>query len=265
MIKQIDHKAWYKVNGITRRMIVSGIRPPGQLRPLVNEYPKSGGSWMAQMLSDALDLPFPRNRLPTIGDSIMHGHYNAKAINTPVIHICRDGRDVVTSFYFHRLLSNTFSASTEREKALKKLGIKDPNDVVTYMPRFIELLAKGETHPNISWSDFVESWHKHKTVVALVKYEDLLADSALELKKCCDSLDRVLPDTDAQAIAEKYSFESQTKRKQGSEDTGKYLRKGVAGDWKEKFSQEAKDTFSHYMGTGLVSLGYESNNDWTSQ
>jgi len=264
VIKQIDHVAWFKLNGLSRQLIVSGARPPGQIRPLVNEYPKSGGSWMAQMLSEALDLPFPRNRLPSIGDSIMHGHYKPKAINTPVVHICRDGRDVVTSFYFHRLVSNTFSAAGEREKALAKLGIKDPNDVLTYMPRFIELLAKGDTHPGISWSQFIEDWNEHPRVVATVKYEDLLADAASELRRTCKAIGQEIDETTAHSIANKFSFEAQTKRKQGSEDTGKYLRKGVAGDWKEKFSKEAKETFDHYMGQGLITLGYEKNNGWAS-
>lgn len=264
MIKQIDNAAWFKLNGLSRRLIVSGARPPGQMRPLVNEYPKSGGSWMAQMLSTALDLPFPRNRLPTLGDSIMHGHYNARAINTPVVHICRDGRDVVTSFYFHRLVSNTFSAAAEREKALQKLGIKDPSDVHTYMPRFIELLAKGETHPGVSWSQFIDDWHQHKSVVATVKYEELLNDAAAELQRTCKSLGREIEPSKAKEIADKFSFESQTKRKQGSEDTGKYLRKGIAGDWKEKFSQEAKETFAHHMGKGLITLGYEEDNSWAT-
>lgn len=265
MIQQIDNKIWYKFNGLTRQLVVSGIRPPGQIRPLVNEYPKSGGSWVAQMLSEALDLPFPRNRLPTLGDSIMHGHYRPRYVKSPVVHVCRDGRDVVTSFYFHRLIDNTFSASREREKALQTLGIKDPRDVFAYMPRFIELIANGNTHPGISWSQFVTSWQEHPTVVAVVKYERLLDDAASELRRVCRSIGKTIDNNTADSIAARFSFEAQTKRKQGSEDTGKYLRKGIAGDWKEKFSQEAKDVFAHYMGEGLITLGYEENNDWTKK
>ena len=39
---------------------------------VVNEYPKSGGSWVAEMLSEALGVPFPRNRLPMLRSSILH-------------------------------------------------------------------------------------------------------------------------------------------------------------------------------------------------
>jgi len=40
---------------------------------VVNEFPKSGGTWVGQMLGRALGLPFPRNRLPALRPSIMHG------------------------------------------------------------------------------------------------------------------------------------------------------------------------------------------------
>jgi hypothetical protein len=42
---------------------------------VVNEFPKSGGTWVGQMLGQALGVPFPRNRLPVLRPSIMHGHY----------------------------------------------------------------------------------------------------------------------------------------------------------------------------------------------
>ena len=262
MLHQVDHRAWHKINGVSRQLVVSGVRFPGQLRPLVNEYPKSGGSWLAQMLAEALRLPFPRNRLPTITDCVMHGHYKPYYVKSPVIHVCRDGRDVLTSFYFHRLQSNTFGATYEREKAIRRLGIKDPEDVQTYMPRFIELVAKGETHPNVSWSDFIVSWCNHGAVRRVVKYEDMLLDSAKELQVACISLGTEIPAEIAKLIAQKYSFESQSQRKQGCEDPGQYLRKGISGDWRTKFSQESRDVFQHYMGEGLIALGYEVDENW---
>jgi hypothetical protein len=42
---------------------------------VVNEFPKSGGTWVGQMLGRALGVPFPRNRLRVLRPSIMHGHY----------------------------------------------------------------------------------------------------------------------------------------------------------------------------------------------
>ncbi|MEM9824701.1 MAG: hypothetical protein AAF985_26675 [Bacteroidota bacterium] len=41
----------------------------------VTEYPKCGASWLCLILSDYLELPFPRNVNPQLKRSIMHGHF----------------------------------------------------------------------------------------------------------------------------------------------------------------------------------------------
>ena len=73
---------------------------------IVNEYPKSGGTWLSQMLADYLGIPFPRNRFPTIGKQVMHGHYYALRHNKRIICALRDGRDVMVSYYYHCLFPN---------------------------------------------------------------------------------------------------------------------------------------------------------------
>lgn len=73
MIKQMDNVLWFKLNGIIRYLL---MHTATRIFPLymVNEYPKSGGSWVGEMLGDAFGVPFPRNRLPILRSSIMHGH-----------------------------------------------------------------------------------------------------------------------------------------------------------------------------------------------
>ena len=40
------------------------------------------------------------------------------------------------------------------------------------------------------------------------------------------------------------------------------FRKGQIGDWKKWFNKEHKEVFKEKMGDLLISLGYETNNDW---
>jgi len=40
------------------------------------------------------------------------------------------------------------------------------------------------------------------------------------------------------------------------------LRKGISGDWKNKFSREAKQIFNEYAGKELIQLGYEVDDSW---
>jgi hypothetical protein len=94
-----------KSEGLIRYLMVHMLS--GHL-PLitVNEYPKSGGTWLAQMLSASLRLPFPRNKLPQICSSIMHGHYlNPWGMDNVVV-MWRDGRDIMVSWYYHCLFKN---------------------------------------------------------------------------------------------------------------------------------------------------------------
>lgn len=261
MLQQRDARWWHKINAATRLTLVSGALRKGQL-PLLNEYPKSGGSWMAQMLAEALQIPFPRNRLPMLSRSLLHGHYRYNRVGQPTVIVWRDGRDLLVSFYYHRLVGNALTLSSITEKAQADLGVKDPNDIETYLPRFIEYMAQGKTHPHYSWSDFVKEWHGSDKALCEIFYESMLNDSAKELIRACQALGYDLEPARAQKIADTYSFQKQAGRKAGEENTSSYLRKGIAGDWKSKFSAEAREVFDHYMGAELIALGYEPDRIW---
>jgi hypothetical protein len=65
-------------------------------------------------------------------------------------------------------------------------------------------------------------------------------------------------------IVEKYSFENQSKRKRGVENRKSFLRKGIAGDWKNYFNKEAREIFYHYGGNALILAGYEKDDSWVT-
>ena len=54
--------------------VLRGATRPFARNVVVNEYPKSGGSWLSGMIAEALDLPFPQYRLPMIGSCLMQCH-----------------------------------------------------------------------------------------------------------------------------------------------------------------------------------------------
>jgi hypothetical protein len=51
-------------------------------------------------------------------------------------------------------------------------------------------------------------------------------------------------------------------REQGQEDTSSFYRKGVAGDWKNHFTERDKRIFKKEAGELLIELGYERDLDW---
>ena len=72
-----------------------------------------------------------------------------------------------------------------------------------------------------------------------------------------------IPDGDRlKRICQKYLFKYQSRRNPGQEDRTSFLRKGIAGDWKNYFGREAREVFHHYAGNQLIRLGYERDDSW---
>jgi hypothetical protein len=85
--------------------LLSGVVP----LYVVNEFPKSGGTWVGQMLGRALGVPFPRNRFPMLRSSVMHGHYLDPWGMKNVVVPWRDGRDVMVSWYHQQLIPHEYN------------------------------------------------------------------------------------------------------------------------------------------------------------
>jgi Sulfotransferase domain len=230
---------------------------------VVNEFPKSGGTWVGQMLGRALGVPFPRNRLPVLRPSIMHGHYLSPwGIKNAVI-VWRDGRDVMVSWYHQQLIPHEWNELQVR-RSRRELALEDYEDVYKNLPAFIEYAFRRPHSPRFSWADFVRRWHGRKGAIH-VRYEDLREHTARELRRVVLGLTALrLSPEEASAIAEEFSFERQAGRRAGEENKESFLRKGVVGDWRAHFSPEARAAFDRYAGEELLVLGYERDGAWVS-
>ena len=114
------------------------------------------------------------------------------------------------------------------------------------------------------WDTFNKSWLDKN--VPLIRYEDLLLDAVSTLERALLQVTGQTPDRNRlQLIVEKYKFENQTKRKRGVEDVNSFIRKGIAGDWKNKFTPEARRMFHKHAGDTLIALGYELDNSWVNE
>lgn len=249
---------------------------------LVTEYPKSGGTWLGQLVSSYHDLPFPRNKLPKIEESILHGHRlpNKATKNLKnVFWLVRDGRDVMISQYYHSLIWNEKNSINPKDVYYnrKKLNFNDFEDIQTNLPVFIEYLFTNKpskfqnytfmgnwTSFNQSWLDYVEKFSPSN--VLMIKYESLLNDSINELERICDwtNTDAKVDISKIQDVIDKYSFKNQTNRDNGKENTNSFLRKGISGDWKNYFNKECVEIFKHYAGDMLIKLNYEKDTNWDS-
>jgi hypothetical protein len=232
---------------------------------VVNEYPRSGGTWIGQMLSLALGVPFPRNRRPALASCVMHGHYLRRWGMRNVVVVWRDGRDVMVSWYYFCLFSNELGNDRMVAKVRKELGAADPADIRRNMPLFIEYAFERQSYPRFSWGRFVDRWLDVPGVV-YAHYERLIDDGVREIQRIVYQLTGgALEASRARDIVEACSFARQAGRGRGEERSDRFLRKGVVGDWRTHFSRAAAERFDEHAGTQLMRLGYAADRRWVAE
>ena len=260
-VEQRDAGWWFKLNAAARLAVVKGALN-GFAKPIVvTEYPKSGGTWLSQMLSAALDIPYPRNRLPFLQSQLIHGCYLNVNENIDTVLVWRDGRDTMVSFYYHLVFEKPITSANYSRKVRKILDVKDPYDIQEKLPAFIEWTFNGG-YPGYSWADFVRNWYGRSSVIE-TSYEAVTENPLRELMRILNHFGNWEKDPhELQAIVDSCSFEAQSSRKPGEEDVTSFIRKGIVGDWKNVFTKEAREVFNHYAGKELVLLGYEEDSSW---
>ncbi len=210
---------------------------------VVNEFPKSGGTWLAQMLADALELPFRRNKPIRLEKCVTHGHFlNPTGIRNVVV-LWRDPRDVIVSLYHHSYFVNEHSNRLLVQLMKERLPFDDYRDVRNNLPEFIQFISTNPITPRFTWSQFVDVWLERPGTVQ-TSYEELRQDAAGTLWRIVMELTgRELPKDRCVTIAENHSFERAKERaavlstKPGVEMS--FVRDGSVGGWRNYFSDEA--------------------------
>ena len=232
---------------------------------VVTEYPKSGGTWVGQMLAAYFDIPFPRNRVPPLASAVHHAHYLHSPLLGNAVCVMRDGRDIMVSYYYHLLFENDKSSPIVVARTRRDLSFTDYDDVKSNMVRFIAYLfdrqLRSRSPFQFTWPQFVRSWVDTETPI--VKYEDLVDDGVSSLSNLIMALTGQRPDPAAvEDIVTRYSFAAQANRPPGVEQKGRFLRKGQPGDWRNKFDYRAAELFAELAQTELEQLGYETDKRW---
>lgn len=244
------------------------------------EYPKSGGTWLGQLVSNYLDIPFPRNQFPTSKRAMFHSHYLPKynlTKNKNIVYLLRDGRDVIISLYFHQLLWNEKNKLSPKDVNYHRSQVpfSDYENIKENLAEFIKYTF--EANPSkIQHFTYMGNWYEYNMAwlremescpnIVMVKYEDLLANTENTLRNLLSGLlkvDSKMLDTEKiQGVVNKFSFENQAKRKKGEENVNSFLRKGIHGDWKNYFGEKEKELFKFYTKDLLVKLNYEKDTNW---
>lgn len=229
----------------------------------ISEFPKSGGTWVCQLVSAATGVFFPRNRNIVRSACVIHSHLPVHSKLKRPIAIIRDGRDIMVSAYFHFVIGHRHTPGPILNRWRRLMKTDNYDNITENLSQFIRIFfthySVGGTPMN--WVKHCNAVNSHSHVKTL-KYENLINNPTASLRDVCQYLGYNVTETKIKAATEFYSFERQTGRLKGQEDRNSFLRNGTAGDWVNYFNKDSCLTFDKFAGEMLIDLGYEENRNW---
>jgi len=185
-----------------------------------------------------------------------------------IIHVIRDGRDVEVSWIHHRWrraldrggVQVLRPGEIERREAyendpqrLAELGVFEERELRRRAGLWREQVSDAsESGPRLMGNNYTE-----------VRYESLLDDTAAETERLLTFLGVESGREVALRCVEDASFENLSGgRQRGEEDNSSFFRKGIAGDWRNVFTEKDKQVYKEAAGDLLIQFGYEKDNDW---
>uniref|UniRef100_A0A3P9LCR3 Sulfotransferase n=1 Tax=Oryzias latipes TaxID=8090 RepID=A0A3P9LCR3_ORYLA len=238
-------------------------------------YPKSGTIWMQEILPLVLSggdltpiqstvnwdrvpwleltrfakivekMTSPRAMVSHLSYNLMPSSFHSS--KAKVIYVMRNPKDVaVSSFYFHQMA--TF--------------LEDPGTFDEFLDKFLE----GRDFFG-KWTDHVSSWKLAKLGdrILFLTYEEMVQDLGAAIRRISDFLCLDLSEDVIQKIAEHCTFKSMKANTMSNFslvskeyldiDKSPFLRKGVAGDWKNHFNSEQEARFTSVIQKELEAAG----------
>lgn len=156
-----------------------------------------------------------------------------------IVSTTRDGRDCYVSLWFHLYPDREPLAAANRA----------------------DFLGRIEDHAT-TWRDTMARFRKdmvaHPGRHISLRYENMLEDTGREMTALFDWLDCDSAGATVAEVVRRNSFEVLSGgRKAGDADARSFLRKGIAGDWKNHFDEECNTLYCQVAGDALAQAGYD--------
>lgn len=196
------------------------------------------------------DRPFPSGRIVS---PLYMPYEGFAALRKPepwrAFFVMRDPRDIVVSWYFSSVSSHPTNSSR---------GMARTRGLLAELDEEQGLIESVRRLARYGLFDALRSWvGQSDPEVMVIRYEDLIGDDRdRRWKELLDHCGVPLPDSDRESLLSRYSFEVLSGRLPGQEDTGSKLRKGVAGDWRTRFTPSVQTAFSEETADLVHRLGY---------
>lgn len=257
-----------KRSPLRRPVVAWRHRTVGPTDTLLVSFPRSGSTWLRFMLAAAastepVEFDSVDQIVPLIGHTATdraaewgtHGHLIKSherfshlyvRRSQRFIFLIRDGRDVVVSYYYYCLRNGWW---------------------VGDFAGFLEAFLRGRLDGYGSWQSHVEGWLGEAASGRdhlLVRYEDLHADAAREVRRCAEFLQMPLTEERleqslAAGSADRMRESEQRRSKLPSkvvDPSIPVVRATKSSNWREQFSDRDEALFLRHAARALELGGY---------
>ena len=164
--------------------------------------------------------------------------------------VIRDLRDTLVSAYFSLKVSHRVAHEAMGDLRARLQGMTTQRALLCLTREWCDGVAAIQR----SWLGGPDE---------LLRYEDFLVRDAELFERVL--VERCgLPTTRERlrAVVAANRFEARAGRKPGQEDVASHERKGIAGDWRNHFTDRVAKLFKERYGDLLVATGYEKDDRW---
>lgn len=219
----------------------------------VNEFPKSGGTWLCRMLSSSLGWRLDDNSYPKPGKAVIK-HHRIRFALPRTITVVRDPRDVAVSYYHHcRQIFQGDGFNQHIVKLMQQRVFDGCTSQSQEISAFAKMMVENPISPGFSWGQFYRAPDREGTV--FIRYEDMRQDPGGSLETLLRALD--LP-VNAERIAAVVDQNDITKilSKRKPTDGAHFVRKGKVGGWQEELDPASARLIEQDAGALLERFGY---------
>ncbi|MFK7821631.1 MAG: sulfotransferase domain-containing protein [Planctomycetaceae bacterium] len=220
---------------------------------LVNEFPKSGGTWLCRMLRDLTGREFADNRLPFSTNGIVKQHSIADYNIASRVIVWRDPRDVMVSLYFHCFFVHEDYAFNKVmvQRSRARYQFEDYDDVKANLPVFVRDQFTNPLTP-FTWPQFAGKWTNDSKAVG-VRYEDLRSDTVSTLRNLVSELN-ISPVRTPEDVADSHDI---SKRKTSDQNGKSFVRRGKVAGFVDYLDAETISFIESECGPQMKQLGYK--------
>jgi hypothetical protein len=180
-------------------------------------------------------------------------HFRVRRLPFRSFVIIRDLRDILVSDYFSLLVSHPV-ISRRIANYREQLSRMNQEDGFLFL---CEEKLPLQAQIQQSWFSAGLSGE-----ILLLRFEDLLKNEHGAFEQIIEHCQVDVDPRKLYDIVKYNSFDAATGRKRGQENIKEHLRKGIAGDWRNYFTDRVKAEFKLKYGDVLIETGYEKDLNW---